>query len=235
MANANGKLKTNGKTNGHANGKAKVSKAKLSHGRESTHDAEVRRDRLGRRINPKSLENLNPFPPGVSGNPSGSYRSRPFTSAIAVVAEMEVQDLRPKPTDKAALAMTKAIALQAMKGKVPAYTDLADRFEGRAGTRMQYENVPGVAGVSVEETRTTTVQVTGDTRDLDEILDDIYGLRNWNRRTRRGVVVVVRNSFRSVKETVTTTGHSRSHTKRTQDLQSERSMRIVRIMESATY
>jgi hypothetical protein len=77
------------------------------------------------------------LPPGVSGNPSGSYRSRPFTAAVAAVAEMEVQDLRPKPTDKVAVATTKVLALEAMKGKVPAYQEMADRLESKPGTRTE--------------------------------------------------------------------------------------------------
>jgi hypothetical protein len=86
--------------------------------------------------------------------------------------------------------MTKVMALEAMKGKVPAYVEMADRLESKPGTRMQYENVPGVTGVSVEETRTTGVQVTGDGRDLLDIIDDIYGIRNWNRRSRNPAAAV---------------------------------------------
>jgi hypothetical protein len=79
---------------------------------------------------------------------------------------------------------------ESIKGRVPAFAELADKFEGRAGTRMQYENVPGYGSISVEETVTRKVEVSGDARDLDEILDDIYGLRNWNRRSRAAVAPV---------------------------------------------
>jgi Family of unknown function (DUF5681) len=143
-------------------------------------EPEVRRDRLGRRINPKSLAALNAykFRLGQSGNPGGNYKARPFTDAIAMVCEMKVSELGFKRTDPAPVAVVKAMFRAAIKGKVSAFAELANRLEGRPGQRMEFENVPGTA-LQVS----SKIEVSSD--DLVRTIREIYGLNDPESEKRR--------------------------------------------------
>jgi len=145
-----------------------------------TKELEIRTDRLGRRINPKSLRALqaHKFKPGQSGNPGGNYKRRPFTDAIAIVATMRVKDLKILPTDSVPVVMAKSLFMRGIEGNVAAFTELANRLEGKPTQRAQYENVPG-----------TAVQVSGNvgvrSRDLVRTLREIYGLNDPESEKRR--------------------------------------------------
>jgi hypothetical protein len=73
---------------------------------------------------------LKPFPKGVSGNPGGRPQRTPYTDAHRAIAEGLVQDLGIKATDSVAMAIAKAVAREALKGKVAAAKEVADRIEG---------------------------------------------------------------------------------------------------------
>lgn len=70
------------------------------------------------------------FKPGQSGNPSGRPKRKPLTEAYAAILD------KPIPGDKEGHTFAEAIALamakEAIKGKVNAAAELADRVEGRA-------------------------------------------------------------------------------------------------------
>jgi hypothetical protein len=137
---------------------------------------EIRRDRLGRRINPRSLENLNLFPPGVSGNPGGSYRSRPFQAAIARCAELPISELAViHPTDTGAVAVVKGQFRESTKGKTEAAKYLTHTLEGTPTQRMQYENVPGTT-FAVDQKVSGEVKVEVSHEKLLSGIREIYGL-----------------------------------------------------------
>ena len=136
------------------------------------HKPEIRRDSLGRPIYPAVLENLkrHQFKRGQSGNPGGSYKSRPFTDAIAQCCEMKVSDLGFKNTDPAPLAAVKTLFREAIKGSVAAATLLIHAFEGRPAQRMQFENVGGTA-LQVDS------KVALNLQELTKNIRQIYGLK----------------------------------------------------------
>jgi hypothetical protein len=69
-------------------------------------------DSLGRPVTEKKLSGLKPFQPGESGNPGGSYRSRPFFAAIARCAEMAVDELKISPKDTGAGAVEQTLRFE---------------------------------------------------------------------------------------------------------------------------
>ena len=80
-----------------------------------------------------------PFPPGVSGNPSG----RPRMAAALVKAGGEVDVLFPNMhrVDAAALALWR----KAMVGDVSAFREIADRTEGKVTQSVEVGNKDGEA------------------------------------------------------------------------------------------
>jgi hypothetical protein len=65
-----------------------------------------------------------------SPNPGGRPRLSPYTDAHRAIAEGLVKDLGIKATDSVAMAVAKVVAREALRGKIPAAKELADRVEG---------------------------------------------------------------------------------------------------------
>ena len=82
---------------------------------------------------------LVPWKPGQSGNPSGRPKRKPLTDAYAAILEKKFPAdvaaklmLLGRPTYAQVIAIS--LAQEAIKGKVQAASELADRVEGRIGT-----------------------------------------------------------------------------------------------------
>jgi hypothetical protein len=70
------------------------------------------------------------FRPGVSGNPGGRPSRTPYADAHRAVAQLAVRDLRVKQSDAVSLAVTKRTAREAIRGKISAASEAANRAEG---------------------------------------------------------------------------------------------------------
>jgi hypothetical protein len=79
--------------------------------------------------NPKCLENLKPFKPGQSGNPGGRTKSKELSAAYRRKLEQLIEN-DPKGRTFAEL-IADALINEAIKGKVPAAAEIADRTEGK--------------------------------------------------------------------------------------------------------
>jgi hypothetical protein len=135
VAKANGRAKANGDANGYSHGSVKEFRRAKPRKKQDT---------MGRPVTEEKLRGLRPFQPGESGNPGGSYRSRPFQAAIAWAAEQPISELAViKPTDTGAVAAVKGQFRESTKGKTEAVKYLTHTLEGTPTQRMQYENVPG--------------------------------------------------------------------------------------------
>lgn len=83
-------------------------------------------------------ENLRPpWTKGVSGNPSGRPKKTPYTDAHREVAELLVKELKVSKSDSVARVVAKAIAKQAVKGKLAFAKEIADRVEGTPRQRVE--------------------------------------------------------------------------------------------------
>jgi Family of unknown function (DUF5681) len=86
----------------------------------------------------RNTAGLKPWKPGQSGNPSGRPKRKPLTDAYAAILEKRIPaavahklQLIGRPTYAQVIAM--ALAQEAIKGKVNAAAEMADRVEGRIG------------------------------------------------------------------------------------------------------
>jgi len=96
------------------------------------------------------VENLKPWPKGVSGNPGGRPRKQPITEAYLEVAGRTV------PGDSRGRTYAQAAAERqfraALKGSTSAIREIADRLEGKPQQRIEVTNVEDfLAGRSTEE------------------------------------------------------------------------------------
>lgn len=90
------------------------------------------------------VENLRPpWPKGQSGNPGGRPNKNPFTDAYRLVAELSVKELAVSPTDTVAIAVAKVTVREALKGKVSAAAEAANRAEGTPTQKIQHEGTDG--------------------------------------------------------------------------------------------
>jgi hypothetical protein len=87
-------------------------------------------ENTGGNTQPGKVENLRPWQPGQSGNPGGRPKRKPLTDAYARILDMTIPGDEDGRTFAEAIAL--AMAKEAIKGKVHAATELADRVEGRA-------------------------------------------------------------------------------------------------------
>ena len=99
-------------------------------------------------------EEAKPFmwKPGESGNPGGRPRRKPLSDAYAAllnepVPEAEAAKLKLKPGATYADIIAMSLMREAIKGKVPAASEMADRIEGRA---IQTQEISGPAGGPLE-------------------------------------------------------------------------------------
>lgn len=102
------------------------------------------------------IENLKPWKPGQSGNPSGRPREdKPYTEAHKIVARMKLKDLleivggKPKTkrdwNDTVAMASAKAAALKASAGDIRALTAVSDRTDDKPLQGIRLEGPDGGA------------------------------------------------------------------------------------------
>jgi hypothetical protein len=91
---------------------------------------------------PGRVENLKPFKPGQSGNPSGRPRN-PISDAARRLASQRVMKDKEKRTW--AEIMVLGVAEQAAKGNVQAFAVLADRIEGKVASKMELGGPSGGA------------------------------------------------------------------------------------------
>ena len=92
------------------------------------------------------VENLHPFKPGQSGNPGGPAKKTPYTEAYRKMAELiGVADLNILPTDTIAECVAKIMAREALKGKVNAAKEIADRTDGTPRLTVEIRGQDGAA------------------------------------------------------------------------------------------
>jgi hypothetical protein len=109
------------------------------------------------------------FKPGTSPNPGGRPKKTPYTDACRQVAEMCVKDLKVNARDPVPLAIAKMVAREALKGKVAAAAELANRVEG---TPTQRHELGGPDGMAVK------VEAKLSIGDLFGAIREIYGLED---------------------------------------------------------
>jgi hypothetical protein len=85
-----------------------------------------------------------------SPNPGGRPKRTPYTDAHREIAEATVKDLSIRDTDSVALAIAKAVAREALKGKIQAAAEIANRVEGTARQRVEVTNYEGESSESDE-------------------------------------------------------------------------------------
>lgn len=91
----------------------------------------------------RKLANLKPFKPGQSGNPGGRPRKIITEGFDDILSEVVV---RRKKRDTRLRHMLRAIVDEAIAGKIPAFSEITDRIEGKA---MQAHQVSGPGGGAI--------------------------------------------------------------------------------------
>ncbi len=121
--------------------------------------------------NPKIAEygKATQWPAGISQNPGGRPKTAVMSEALREVAELPVKKLRTLKTDNVAKASAKAMARRAVKGQVGAFSEMANRIEGKP--RMAVEDLH-------REPVTVNVQYEDPTKDPNfvESIRQIYGI-----------------------------------------------------------
>jgi hypothetical protein len=72
-----------------------------------------------------------------SPDPGGRPKRTPYTDAHRQIAEVLVKDLKIRSNDSVALGAAKAVAREALRGKIPAAVEIANRVEGIARQRVE--------------------------------------------------------------------------------------------------
>lgn len=107
------------------------------------------------KVNPKSLQNLNPFKPGESGNPAGSKKGPRFKTVIKELLEMkgiltdddmdkEFVQLIAKRLGRELTNREVIVAKQvkkALQGDTTAFEKIADREEGKPAQTNVNHNI----------------------------------------------------------------------------------------------
>ena len=112
--------------------------------------SEPQNTETNRVLAPEFVERI--WKPGESGNPGGRPRRKPLSDAYAAllnepVPEAEAAKLKLKPGATYADIIAMSLMREAIKGKVPAASEMADRIEGRA---IQTQEISGPAGGPLE-------------------------------------------------------------------------------------
>jgi hypothetical protein len=90
-----------------------------------------------------------PFEPGVSGNPGGRRKERPFRDALRKVLA-ELADDKPPTKPKTKLeVVARAHVEKAIAGDVPAIKEIADRLDGKVPQALIGSDDPDDAPVQV--------------------------------------------------------------------------------------
>jgi hypothetical protein len=81
------------------------------------------------------------FKPGVSGNPGGQPKEKPFTDAYRKFSKMSIEKIKALNTDEltAAEAVAVGILREGIKGKPVAAQEAADRAEGKVKQTVEVE------------------------------------------------------------------------------------------------
>lgn len=79
----------------------------------------------------------------TSPNPGGRPKKTPYTDAHRQIAESSVKDLTIRDSDSVVIAVAKALAREALKGKIQAATEIANRVEGIARQRLEFTGRDG--------------------------------------------------------------------------------------------
>jgi len=61
----------------------------------------------------------------------------PYTDAYKEITDGMVKDLKIRPTDTVAIAIAKAMAREALSGKIPAAVEITNRVEGVARQQLE--------------------------------------------------------------------------------------------------
>ena len=89
------------------------------------------------------MQNLKPWPKGVSGNPGGRPKKTPLADACRELLD------KPVPGDRSgrsyAEAIAEKLAKKALAGNIPAAREIADRAEGKARQAMEVSGPEGGA------------------------------------------------------------------------------------------
>jgi hypothetical protein len=86
------------------------------------------------------------FKPGESGNPAGSSKARKLSAAYAAILETLMPGDPQRRTYAELIAL--GVAREAIKGKIQAAVEMADRTEGRA---VQAFHITGDLNLTVQE------------------------------------------------------------------------------------
>lgn len=97
-------------------------------------------------VSEKSKANLQPWPKGVSGNPSGKPRRRPISDWYAAVADRPLpDDLRKKLKLKKGTTFAQAVAVaqfvKAIEGEARNASEIREAIEGKATQRIELSGV----------------------------------------------------------------------------------------------
>jgi hypothetical protein len=81
------------------------------------------------------------FKPGVSGNPGGQPKEKPFTDAYRKFSKYSLEKIKALDTEKLTGAEAVAIAMlrEAIKGKPIAAQEATDRTEGKVKQTVEVE------------------------------------------------------------------------------------------------
>ena len=79
----------------------------------------------------------------ASPNPGGRPKNTPYTDAYRQIAQATVRDLTIRDSDSVALAIAKAVVREALKGKIQAAAEIADRVEGTVRQRVEVSGHEG--------------------------------------------------------------------------------------------
>ncbi len=118
------------------------------------------------------IQNLKPWPKGVSGNPGGRPKTKPLTDVLEWLLDQEAPGARGRTY---AEVIAEALIKQARKGDVRAIAELANRIEGKP---LQPVNVDAsweislAEGIKAARERVTRMEAGEVAKAFDEASED---------------------------------------------------------------